>query len=138
MGQKIGLDTVVVIYLLEEHPQYFSYAENLFKNIEKGHIEAVFSVVGLIELQTGVKRRNRYDLAFSYRTLLGTFPNFSIIGINEQIVEIASELRAKYDISTPDAIHIATAIDFGADTFITNDKTLQKVKEIAVVFIDEM
>lgn len=138
MGQKIGIDTAVVIYLLEEHPKYLSYAEKLFKNIQNGQIEAVFSVIGLIELQTGVKRRNRYDLAFSYRTLLGTFPNLSITGINEQVVEISSDLRARYGISTPDAIHIATAIDFGANTFITNDKTLKKVKGIDVVLIDDL
>ncbi len=138
MGQKIGIDTVVVIYLLEEHPQYLSYAENLFKNIQNGQIEAVFSAIGLIELLTGVKRRNRYDLAFSYRTLLETFPHLSIKGISEQIVEDASELRAKYGMSTPDAIHIATAIDFSADTFITNDKKLRMVKEIAVVLIEDM
>jgi predicted nucleic acid-binding protein len=137
MGQKIGIDTVVFIYLLEEHPHYLSYAENLFKNIQNGQIEAVFSVIGLIELLTGVKRRNRYDLAFSYCTLLETFPHLSLKGINEQIVEDASELRAKYGMSTPDAIHIATAIDFSADAFITNDKKLRMVKEIAVVLIED-
>jgi len=60
------------------------------------------------------------------------FPHLTIVGINEQIVELASDLRAHYSLATPDAIHIATAIDFGACTFITNDKALRKVKEISV------
>lgn len=132
MEQKIGIDTVIVIYLLEEHPVYLPKVEGLFKRIEAGRVEAVFSSIGLVELFTGLKRAGRYDLAFYYHTLLGNFPHLTIAGMNERIVEIASDLRAHYTIATPDAIHIATAIDFGAEEFITNDTDLQRVKEISV------
>lgn len=132
MAQKIGIDTVILIYLLEENPAYISQVEKIFNSIQAGIFEAVFSSVGLIELFTGVKRKNRYDLVFYYRTLLADFPHLTIMGINEQIIDIASDLRAGYSITTPDAIHLATAVDFGAKKFITNDKSLRQVKEIVV------
>ena len=130
--EKIGIDTPIIIYLLEAHPKFLPRARTLFDDIEGGKYTAVFSSIGMIELLTGAKKQKRLDLAADYRELLGQFPNLTIVGINEQIVEHASDLRAKYALATPDAIHLATAIDFGAKRFITNDRRLKKVKEIVV------
>jgi predicted nucleic acid-binding protein len=132
MEQVIGLDTSVFIYLFEEHPEYVKRAEHILEKIERGATRAVFSSIGLIEILTGPKKKERHDLAARYRDIITTFPNLTIQGINERIVEHASDLRARYGIRTPDAIHLATAIDFGARTFFTNDRALKKVKEIVV------
>ena len=44
---------------------------------------------------------------------------------------------AKYAIRTPDAIQIAVGIIYGADTFLTNDAGLKKVKDIKVVILED-
>ncbi len=132
MGQKIGLDTSFWIYFLEENPKYLHKIRPFVDAIEAGRIEAVFSSIGLIEVLTGPKRAGNFELAGQYRELLARFPHLTIGGMNESIVEIASNLRAAYGISTPDAIHIATAINAGAKKFITNDKGLKRIKEILV------
>ncbi len=132
MGQKIGLDTSFWIYFLEENPEYLHKTRSFVDAIEAGRIEAVFSSIGLIEVLTGPKRIGNFELAREYRELFARFPHLTIWGMNESIVEIASNLRATYGISTPDAIHIATAIDAGAKKFITSDKGLKRVKEILV------
>jgi predicted nucleic acid-binding protein len=51
---------------------------------------------------------------------------------------IASDLRAKYGIKTPDAIQIATTIYGGSRSFITNDDLLKKVKEVKVLLLDDL
>ncbi|MBI2577882.1 MAG: type II toxin-antitoxin system VapC family toxin [Candidatus Wildermuthbacteria bacterium] len=133
MGKEIiGLDTVLFIYLLEANRDYAKPVRALFRSIESGEKRGVFSSVGMIELLTGVKKQNRWDLAAQYKEYLGAFPNLSIVGINERIVDYASDLRAKYGILTPDAIHIATAIDAGAKQFATNDRSLACVREIKI------
>ena len=132
MGEKIGIDSVVFIYLLEENKRYLMEARGLFKKVEKGELTASFSSIGLIEILTGPKKKGRFDLASQYKELIAHFPNLDIMGINERIVDLASDLRAKYNITTPDAIHIATAIDSGALRFITNDRGLRKIKEIEI------
>jgi predicted nucleic acid-binding protein len=71
-------------------------------------------------------------LVFVYRQLIERYPNLSIRNLNERIIELASDLRAQYNVRTPDAIHIATAIDAGASLFYTNDRNLKRVKEIEV------
>lgn len=132
MGQKIGIDTPILIYLLERNRQHIGQARAVMLAVQSGKYQAVFSSIGLVEILTGPKRQGHYEIAARYRETITHFPNLTIGGINEAIVEIASDLRATYGISTPDAIHIATAIDANAQKFITNDKALRKIKEISI------
>ena len=138
MGRLIGIDTSILIYLLEEHPTHATNARRLFERLEKGSFRAIFSIVGMIELLTGVKKKGRMDLAQDYKLLLSHLPNFDIYSIDEGIVDVASNLRATYSIRTPDAIHLATAITKKADVFLTNDRALKKVKEIKVITLNEI
>ncbi len=133
--EKIGIDSSVFIYVLEENKHYLQKAARVLQSVERGEKEAVLSSIGLIEILTGPKKQGRDDLALEYRELLAHFPHLTIAGINENIVELTSHLRALYGITTPDAIHLATALDFGASVFVTNDKALKKVKEINVVLL---
>ncbi len=135
MASLIGLDSVIFIYLLEEHPQYLSRVERVLSSVEKGMKHAVMSVIGMIEILTGPKKAGREDLVPQYKRLISQFPNLSIIGIDERIVDVSSDLRAKYGIRTPDAIHLATAITRDADVFFTNDRDLLRVKEIRISLV---
>lgn len=136
MGQKIGIDTPVIIYLLEKNPSHLDSARKIMRQVQSGRFQAVFSAIGLIEILTGPKKHGSYELAAQYREMIAHFPNLEIRGIDESIIDTASSLRAQYKIATPDAIHIATAVVFGAKKFITNDKALNKIKEISVELLD--
>lgn len=129
---KVAIDTSLFIYLFEENPEYLEKSSKVFRAIEQGRHKGIFSVIGMIEILTGPKKKGQPGIAAEYEYRLRNFPNLSIFGINERIVWLASDLRAKYGITTPDAIHIATAIDAGAEKFITNDKVLKKIKEIKI------
>jgi predicted nucleic acid-binding protein len=49
----------------------------------------------------------------------------------------AAQIRAKYNFKTPDAIFIATAIEEGAEVFITNDIRLKKMDEINCIVLSD-
>jgi predicted nucleic acid-binding protein len=133
MEQKIvALDTSIFIYLLEEHPEYVRKAERIISDVRDGRYVGVFSSIGMIELLTGPKKLGRFDLAEEYERHLSSFPNLRIVGMNERIAWLASDFRAKYGIGTPDAIHLATAVNAHASIFYTNDKALTKIKELPV------
>ncbi|MDR3642766.1 MAG: PIN domain-containing protein [Candidatus Doudnabacteria bacterium] len=132
MGQIIGLDTSIFIYAFEDLGAVADASVSILKEIETGRSVGVFSLIGMIELFTGPKIDGNYGLAAEYKNRLYNYPNLLIINLSDDIADIASSLRAEYGLLTPDAIHIATAIDSGADRFITNDKSLKKVKEIKI------
>lgn len=138
MGRLVAIDTSILIYLLEEHPGHARKARRLFERFEHGSMRGVFSIVGMIELLTGVKKKNRQDLAQDYKILLSRLPNFDIYSIDEDIVDIASDLRVSYGVRTPDAIHVATAIAKDATMFITNDRALKKIKEMTVISLADV
>jgi predicted nucleic acid-binding protein len=47
-------------------------------------------------------------------------------------------LRAGYNLRTPDALQIATAVELNCQAFLTNDKQLQPVAELRVLILDEL
>jgi predicted nucleic acid-binding protein len=136
--KTIGIDTMVFIYHLEEHPFYCMTTEKIFEAIEGGKHTAVTSVISLLEILVKPKKENNLAAVKDYRDILLTFPNLKILNVDVRVSDIASTLRAKYNIKTPDAIQIATAVSAGAGTFITNDRSLKKVEEIKISLLDEM
>ncbi len=135
MEQVVGIDSVIFIYLLERNQEFLSGARSILEAVENGQLAAVMASIGMVEILTGPKKQGRWDLARYYREYLAGFPNLTIKNMSESVVELASDLCARYNIKAVDAIHVATAIDFGAEKFITNDKGLKKIKEINIAFL---
>ena len=134
----IGIDTMIFIYHFEDHPQYSHITERIFDAIEHGKYKAVTSVITLIEILVKPKRDGNLTAAKDYKDLLLTFPNLKIFDLDLKISDVASDLRARYAIKTPDAIQIATAVCGGSKSFITNDESLKKVEEVRVLLLDEI
>jgi predicted nucleic acid-binding protein len=64
--------------------------------------------------------------------------SLTIAGISPKIAEQAARLRASYNLRTPDAIQLATAIEAGASTFLTNDQRLTSIMEIQILVLDSL
>ena len=137
-GKTIGLDTMVLIYHLENHADYAGVTEKLLDEVEKGRYRAVTSFVTLLEILVKPKKEGALRVVSDYRDLLLTFPNLSFLPLDFEVSDLASSLRAKYSIMTPDAIQIATAITGRAEAFITNDERLKKIEEIRIVMLSEL
>ena len=137
-GKIIGLDTMVFIYHFEENQAYSPLTFSIFESLEKGNFKGITSILTLLEILVKLKKENNSLLVERYKLLLETFPNLQVQEINENIADIASSLRANYNINTPDAIQIATSLEVKADIFITNDVNLKKISKIKVLLLSEM
>ena len=137
-GKIVGLDTMVFIYHFEENQIYSPLTFSIFESLEKGNFNGITSTLTLLEILVKPKKENNLLLVERYKLLFETFPNLQVKEINENIADIASSLRANYNINTPDAIQIATSLEAHADVFITNDTSLKKVTEIKVLLLSEM
>jgi predicted nucleic acid-binding protein len=54
------------------------------------------------------------------------------------MAESAADLWARYNLRTPDALHVATAIDARCDVLLTNDAEIKRIREIVVLVLDEL
>ena len=52
--------------------------------------------------------------------------------MSADVIETATELRAKHSFRAPDAIHLASAILAKADVFLTGDQSLQRCPGLTV------
>ena len=52
--------------------------------------------------------------------------------LSPAVIERATDLRAKYNLKTPDALHYATAVEAGAVVFLTGDRALSRCSEVRV------
>ena len=136
--ERIGLDTNVFIYFLEYHPRYGAWCASLFDRIERGQNSAVTSTVTLLELLVQPYRDQKEELAQKIFALASTYPKLEWVSVTMNIADRAAELRARYRLSTPDAIQLATAIGHNATRFYGNDRGLRRVKKIECVLVDDL
>ena len=138
MGKRgVGIDTSILIYLFEDHPTYAQLAEDFLRSMSRSNNAIYFSMVGVSEIFTGIKKKGDTGLLRKYIAFFQNFPHFTLVDVNFPIADKAADLRAFYDIRTPDALHLATSIIHHATTFVSNDRGLKRVKEIAVVSLEE-
>ncbi len=136
--ERIGLDTNLFIYFLEDHPRYGEWCSSLFDLIELGHNPAVTSTVTLLELLVQPYREQKEELAQKIFALTSTYPQIEWVPVTMNVADRAAELRARYRLSTPDAIQLATAVVHKARRFYGNDRGLRRVKEIECVIVDDV
>jgi predicted nucleic acid-binding protein len=98
----------------------------------------VTSTVTLLELLVQPYRDHKEELAQQIFALTSTYPKIQWAPVTLDVADRAAELRARYRLSTPDAIQLATAISHKATRFYGNDKALRRVKEIECVILDDL
>lgn len=97
------------------------------------------SVLALTEGLVYPLRSGNSQLVQRYRDLLLNSDDFQVLPINAAIAEIAADLRARYNLRTPDAIQIATAISSSCDAFLTNNgRDFRRVTELNVIILNEL
>lgn len=135
---RLGLDTAPIIYFVEAHPRYDAVITEVFRRIADGAIIGVTSVITLTEVLVHPIRQGRRELQHEYRDLLLQSANFEIVPLDVATAERAADLRARYNVRTPDALQLAAALAVGCDAFLTNDASLKRVTELKVLVMDEL
>jgi predicted nucleic acid-binding protein len=136
-SKLIFLDTAPLIYFIEGHSTYQSALSNLSEFNESGGFSFVTSTVTLLEVLVRPLREGHSHVAKQYREILTTARGIELFDVTSTIAELAAQLRAKYNLRTPDAIQLATCIEAGGDYFLTNDNRLKTVGEVSVITVAE-
>jgi len=64
-----------------------------------------------------------------------TRARLTIVDVTAAVLDRATELRARHGFKVPDAIHLASAIEAGADVFLTGDAGLAKCPDVRVEIV---
>ena len=136
-GKTVGLDTAPLIYFIEENPAFIETVKLFFEAMDRGDFLVVTSTVTLLEVLVHPLRSNNRELATEYRDILLN-SKLMTLEISNDIAQQAAQLRAVYNIRTPDAIQISAALNAGATHFLTNDIRLPEIPSIQILSIDAL
>ena len=134
-AKVIGLDTPIFIYFLENNERYGPLAQLTLNGIEKGKWQGVTSTITLMEITVRPWQLGRESAAREYEAILVHFPNLSVVDVDRNVARAAAQLRAKYNVSPPDALQVAACLSFGAKAFLTNDKRLSRLQELIDILV---
>ena len=114
----IYLDTCIAIYLVEEHPSYHAQLEAALRGGE-----LISSISPLVEMECLVLpiKKQRDDLIAKFHQF---FVAQRCLSMPEEVYRRAAELRARHNLKTPDALHLATAQYHNCTALWTNDDRL--------------
>jgi len=73
-----------------------------------------------------------------YSELLLHSADFETMPIDAETAKRAATARAQYNLRTPDALQVATALEFDCQAFLTNDIPLKRVTELRVLILDKL
>lgn len=118
-----------VLYTEEEEPKTKKAIE-ILRRVEKGELPAFTSTLTWDEIVWVVRKTMGKSEAISQGQKLLGFLNLKFISLDENVLSQAHALMSKYNLRPHDSIHVASAIDRKIYNVISDDKDLDKVKEI--------
>ncbi len=128
-GSRVLLDSVALIYFLEDDGPRQKKAAQIIGRIEQGALTGLVSSLILTEVLVPLYRAGLGEEARELADLLKNFHNIEMLPLEERIAMEAARLRALYGFRTPNAIHAATAIIGEADGVLTNDKLWRRLDQ---------
>lgn len=133
-----AFDADVLIYAAAPDHQFRGRLQALFERAESGNrLAGVGSVLLLPELLSKPMRHNSND---QIDELNGLLARLDLRPVDAQTARFATVLAATYGLRAADAVHLATAVNAGADRFITNNRKdfSTSITEIDVTYPEDL
>jgi uncharacterized protein len=130
---NVYLDACCLIYLVEGQPAWRTVVETRLRALDPA-TTLVSSQLARLECRAKPMREGDRELLERYDRLFGA-SRVAVLDVTAKIIDGATVLRARHGFKTPDAIHLATAIECAATEFWTGDVALSRCVDIAVTVL---
>ncbi len=126
----IYCDSAILIYHIDGGGTYRPRAQARLAALFGAGDQVVVSDLVRLECKVHPMRRgdslvlDKFDRFFA-------LPDFQFASITSAVFDRATQIRAQWNIDVIDAIHLASAVEFGCHRFLTNDRQLTRCTAIA-------
>ncbi|MBI4096277.1 MAG: PIN domain-containing protein [Candidatus Levybacteria bacterium] len=134
--KKIGIDTNIFIYYLNQGSPYYLHAVALFTVFIKKQAILITSTLTLTEILS--LKTTTEPLLSMIEEAIVSMPNLQLISADRIIAKRAAQIRRMYNFALTDSVQLATALENNAEVFITNDKKLQRFKKLPVILLTSL
>ena len=137
-GGPVYVDAQAVIYSVEKHPVYAPLLRSLWVAVHSGAVEVVTSELTELEVLVAPLRAGDTALVGRYDRFFG-LPGVRLVPVSRPVLREAARHRAATrKLKTPDAIHLATALQHRCVQFVTNDLAFRAATGVPVVVLDDV
>lgn len=137
--RRVGIDSNVLIYLLEGSADLADRCAELLDAIAAGKGEGILATLALAEICSGPARAGDMGMVELYADELSSLEGVRIVPMDHDIAVDSAVIRgASRSLSIADAIHLSTARRAGATAFVTNDRRITPVHRLEVIYLDEL
>ncbi|MEK6191382.1 MAG: type II toxin-antitoxin system VapC family toxin [Chloroflexota bacterium] len=138
LHRKVGLDSNVLIYIIEQVAPWNERADELVDAIETGAAVASLSSLALAEILSGPSRAGDLAQMERYEAEIRDIPGLAVESIGSDVAGDAAVIHGVRGMSLADAIHLASARAAGATVFVTNDRRIRGSAKLEVVYLDDL
>lgn len=135
---RLFLDSAPVIYYVELNPQYIAILDDIFERIGTGRVTATTGPITLAECLVMPYRLALTRVQQDFFDLVVHGRNTVFVALDEEAARDAAVFRARYNLTLPDALQVASAVRAGCEALLANDGGLRRVAEVRVVVLDEL
>ncbi len=136
-SKKVYFDTNIFIYLFEGCKTIMPQIKALQSLIEREETRIISSILVYAEMLPPVVKNGNQKVVQSLINFLRETEIFTLVPINFDVSVHAGILRGETGMKTPDAIHVATAMEEKCDVFFTNDKQIKLPKSLERVLFSD-
>lgn len=138
MSRSIYIDTNVFIAAFEASEAISGFAWRILDSVNAGVLSAVTSELTLAELLPKPLRDGDKELSLTYEALLRSGGQFDVAPITRSILVRSADMRASNaNLKLADAVHLATAREYGCPAFLTSDLRIRAKVDIRVLYLGE-
>ena len=127
-------DASAVIYFVEGAEPFAGRTRAELARLAKKHpgLGAAVSRLSWLECRVKPARDADRDVLSRYGAFFGR-PDLSWVELTQEVVELATEVRVRHRLRTPDALQAACCLQLGEDhVFLTGDAAFKKVVSLNV------
>ena len=125
----VFFDACALIYLLEGNEPFASNVRQALATIAGQHPDLAVAVSRLswLECRVGPMKRNDNPLLAQYDAFFSR-PDLIWVELSRDVVELATAIRVKHNLKTPDALQAASCLQLGSThLFLSGDSGFQRV-----------
>lgn len=131
------LDANALIYLIEGAAPWAERMRNRLRSLSQAApaLRIATSRLSWLECRAGPMKSGDSQVLARYDEFYST-PDLVCIELDAMVVELATAIRVRHGMETPDALQAACCLQLGKDHyFLTGDKVFEKVAGLNVVHL---
>lgn len=135
---NLFLDTSAIIYSLEARGERQERAKSwLGKVRQDGSVRLAVSSISWMECRVGPMKNRDWDSLKAIKAFFDR-PDLVWVDLTRSVIDLATAIRVRHGLKTPDALHAACCLQLGKDhLFLTGDADFSRVDGLKVLDLNQ-